>query len=46
MPSAKRYPEQRIIKWVNAKNDRLRKYITHVFSAHFATDKALQFSKA
>ena len=40
IPSAKRYPEQRITKWVNAKNDRLRKYITHVCSAQFATDKA------
>ena len=25
VPSAKRYPELRITKWVNAKNDRLRK---------------------
>ena len=40
IPSAKRYPEQRITKWVNAKIDRLRKYITHVCSPHFAADKA------
>ena len=41
IPSAKWYPEQRITKWVNAKIDRLRKYITHVCSPHFATDKTL-----
>ena len=40
IPSAKRYPEQRITKWVNTKIDRLRKYITHVCSPHFAADKA------
>ena len=28
IPSAKRYPEQRITKWVTAKNDRLRKQTT------------------
>ena len=32
IPSAKRYPEQRITKWVNAKINRLRKCITHVCS--------------
>ena len=32
IPSAKRYPEQRITKWANATNDRLRKYITHMCS--------------
>ena len=31
IPSAKRYPELRINKWVTAKNDRLRKLITHEY---------------
>ena len=31
IPSAKRYPEQRIAKWVTAKSDRLRKKITHKY---------------
>ena len=39
IPSAKGYPEQRITKWLTAENDQLRKQITHVCSAHFATDK-------
>ena len=34
IPLAKRYPEQRITKWVTAKNDRVQ-----LCSAHFATDK-------
>ena len=29
--SAKRYPEQRIAKWVTANTNRLRKYITHQY---------------
>ena len=29
--SAKRCPEQRITKWVTAKNDRLRKQVTHKY---------------
>ena len=32
IPSAKRYPEQRITKWVTAKNDRLRKQTTHIYA--------------
>ena len=31
IPSAKRYPEQRITKWVTAKNDRLRKWRTRKY---------------
>ena len=36
--SAKQYPEQRITKWLTTENDRLRKQITNVCSAHFATN--------
>ena len=49
IPSTKRYPEQTIKKWVNAKNDWLRTHVCKVnmmhvcicsAHSHFAADKA------